>query len=392
MINRLNRRSMMVRGGQSLGVLLASDRRLQAATPIAKIHDLKVISQTPQHYCGWPTLTRRASGELVLVYSGGRDAHVCPLGRVEMMRSQDDGQTWTWPRVLHDGPLDDRDAGVLETRQGTLLVTTFNSVAYDVGAFSRAVRGDKQAIDSIPQERFERWQAVHRRVTEAQRQGLLGQWMLRSIDGGFTWSTRYSSIVNSPHGPIELSDGRLLYAGKELWTGQRRVGVCESADDGVTWDWLSDIPIRDGDDAAKYHELHAVEAVDGRIIVHIRNHNQTNAGEVLQCESIDGGRSWSQPVPIGVWGLPSFLLRLRDGRLLMSYGYRRRPFGVQARVSTDKGRSWNEPVRISEDGTSGDLGYPSTVELSGGDLLTIWYERQSGSEKAVLRQARWSLP
>ena len=34
---------------------------------------------------------------------------------------------------------------------------------------------------------------------------------------------------------------------------------------------------------------------------------------------------------MGVWGLPSHLLRLRDGRLLMTYGYRRAPFGNQAR-------------------------------------------------------------
>ena len=39
--------------------------------------------------------------------------------------------SWTWPRtVLHSGT-DDRDAGVLETAKGTLLVTTFTSLAYE---------------------------------------------------------------------------------------------------------------------------------------------------------------------------------------------------------------------------------------------------------------------
>ena len=42
-------------------------------------------------------------------------------------------------------------------------------------------------------------------------------WMIRSPDGGVTWSARYDCLVNSPHGPIQLSDGRLLYAGKSLW-------------------------------------------------------------------------------------------------------------------------------------------------------------------------------
>jgi hypothetical protein len=43
------------------------------------------------------------------------------------------------------------------------------------------------------------------------------------------------------------------------------------------------------------------------------------------------------------------------------------------------------------DGASGDLGYPSTVELGDGSLLTVWYEALRGSPHAVLRQARWRL-
>src|SRR6185312_2806185 len=120
-----------------------------------------------------------------------------------------------------------------------------------------------------------------------------------------------------------------------------------SSDDGQTWRWLAEIPTRAGDNASdNYHELHAVEADDGTLIAHIRNHNKANAGETLQTESKDGGKTWSQPHSIGVWGLPSFLTRLRDGRLLMTYGYRRAPFGNQARISTDHGKTWSEPIVI----------------------------------------------
>jgi len=41
--------------------------------------------------------------------------------------------------------------------------------------------------------------------------------MIRSTDGGVSWSARYDCLVNSPHGPIALSDGRILYAGKVLY-------------------------------------------------------------------------------------------------------------------------------------------------------------------------------
>ena len=58
-------------------------------------------------------------------------------------------------------------------------------------------------------------------------------------------------------------------------------------------------------------------------------------GDIRFARSLDGGKTWSVPHTIGVWGLPSFLLRLRDGRLLMSYGHRRAPLGNQARISSD---------------------------------------------------------
>jgi hypothetical protein len=169
------------------------------------------------------------------------------------------------------------------------------------------------------------------------------------------------------------------------------VGVCESTDDGVTWRWLAEIPPRTGDAVKNYHELHIVEASDKRLIAQIRNHNAANKGETLQTESEDGGKTWSAPHSIGVWGLPSHLLKLRDGRMLMSYGHRRAPFGNQARISTDHGRTWSDSMLISGDGIGGDLGYPSTIELADGTLLTVWYEKMKDVPKAVLRQARWKL-
>jgi hypothetical protein len=380
-MTKLNRRNFV---HSAVAVAACGMTRSASAAAVAKVHDIRVISMTPDLYCGWPTLTRRSNGELLLVWSGGREQHVCPFGRVDMMRSKDNGETWTWPRTLLDSPIDDRDAGVLETAQGSLLVTTFTSLAYQSYELEKA-----QQSAAWPADKLQRWLAAHHRLDQQQRQAELGQWMIRSTDGGITWSQRYTSIVNSPHGPIQLSDGRLLYAGKKLWTGGE-VGVCESTDDGATWRWLAAIPTRDGDQAKNYHELHAAELPGGKLIVHIRNHNPVNKGETLQCESTDGGRSWSDPHAIGVWGLPSFLTKLKDGRLLMSYGHRRQPFGNQARISED-GATWSEPMVISDDGSGGDLGYPSTVQVDDGSLVTVWYERMKGSARAVLRQARWTI-
>lgn len=385
---RMGRRRFLQVAGTAAWAGIAVRAR---AAPTAKVVDLRVIS-IEDAYHGWPTLALRANGDLLLVCSGGREGHICPFGRVEMMVSRDRGATWGYPRVLLDSDIDDRDAGVLETAKGSLLVTTFTSLAYEPHlAKAAARRADDPA--AWPAEKLARWNAAHNRLDAAGRKADLGTWMIRSTDGGRTWSPRIDSLVNSPHGPIQLADGRLLYVGKELWAEKKRIGVCESRDDGATWTWLAEIPARPGDNFGAYHELHAVEASPGgRIVAQIRNHNTTNADETLQTESDDGGRTWGVPRPIGVWGLPSHLLRLRDGRLLMTYGHRRAPFGNQARVSADAGRTWSEPLVISADGsTSGDFGYPSTVELADGTLLTVWYERMKGIDRAVLRQAAWRI-
>ena len=371
------------------GAVLGVGRRA-AAAPRANVQELKVISHQSHLYHGWPTLARRRNGQLLLVWSGGRDEHVCPFGRVEMMRSDDEGKTWTWPRVLIDNAIDDRDAGVLETASGAILVTTFTSLAYE----PRLKKAETMKPDdkgAWSEEKLKGWRAVHDRIAPGKHSSQLGRWMIRSTDGGLTWTPPYDSLVNSPHGPVQLSDGRVLYAGKSLWTGQVRVGVCESTDDGKSWRWLADIPVREGDDLKSYHELHAVEAADGRIIVHIRNHSKANHRETIQTESADGGKTWSTPHPIGVWGLPSHLLRLKDDRLVMTYGHRRKPLGNQARVSSDHGRTWSEPLILDGKAVSGDLGYPSTGQLKDGSLLSAWYERMKGSRKAVLRQARWTI-
>ena len=84
-------------------------------------------------------------------------------------------------------------------------------------------------------------------------------------------------------------------------------------------------------------------------------------------------------------------MRLADDRLLMTYGHRRKPLGIQARVSSDNGETWGAPMIVLGDAANGDLGYPSTVQFDDGSLLTVWYEWMPDQKKAVLRQADWRL-
>src|SRR5436309_638693 len=165
----LSRRRMLRRtAALSAAVVLGGGRRVAGDTPKYTVHERKVISPDAEYYHGWPTVCRRKSGELIVTWSGGREGHICPFGRVEMMTSRDDGKTWTYPRVLLDGAIDDRDSGCVETPRGTLLMTTFTSLAYERPLDQQRAlpEGDKARW---PQERIDRWLSVHDRLTPAQR-------------------------------------------------------------------------------------------------------------------------------------------------------------------------------------------------------------------------------
>jgi len=386
----ISRRDMML--ATSAAAMTSVTRNANAARVITdfEVSEVETISLQSDRYHGWPTLIRRQNGELLVVCSGGRETHVCPFGRVELIRSFDDGASWTYARTILDGPIDDRDAGILETAKGTLLVTTFTSLAYEPG-YRKALAAAEQGAPTFSSERLARWRAVHERIPEGQHKRHLGCWMIRSEDGGLNWSSALRVPLNSPHGPVNLTDGRLFYPGVALWEKGRRVGFSFSEDDGKTWTPLADFPVRAGDDVSNYHELHGVEAADGRLVVQIRNHNKQNNRETLQTHSTDGGQTWAEPYATDVWGLPSHLLRLSDDRLMMSYGHRRAPLGNQVRLSDDNGQTWSAPMIIYGEAASGDLGYPSTVELSPGNFVTVWYEKVKGNVFAQLRMARWRL-
>ena len=146
-----------------------------------------------------------------------------------------------------------------------------------------------------------------------------------------------------------------------------------------------------GDEAA------LVETAPGRVLALLR---QNRPGLLLAVHSDDGGRTWSQPLRTEIWGYPPHLLRLRDGRVLCTYGHRRDPLGVQAVLSADGGRSWDVPHRavLRDDGEarrrgdreSRDLGYPVSVELAGGGILTAYYLTKDNVTH--IATTRWELP
>jgi hypothetical protein len=353
-------------------------RTLPDDAGIATIMTTKVIHKQLSRYIGWPTITRTRSGELLVVFSGNRDAHVCPYGVTQMIRSADNGKTWSEAVVINNTPLDDRDAGILETQSGTLLVSWFTSLAFDRPNYYQTHPDWQRHADKLGPETRHYW---------------LGNWTRRSTDHGKTWQIPVKQNVSAPHGPIELADGRLLYVGTGTRHDQKVLGVEESRDDGRTWRYIATIAIPGEESISAYWEPHVAELPDGRLLAMFRYQPQDRTKCFLrQSESQDGGTSWTTAQPTPIWGYPPHLLTLKNGWLLLVYGVRREPFSERACISRDGGESWDidHEIILSRAGND-DLGYPASVQLDDGSILTVYYQVDKPGEKTRLMSTHWRL-
>jgi hypothetical protein len=353
--------------------MAAEDFEAIREQPAATILSMGTIWGPEDIYIGWPTVTKTREGALIVAYSGDREAHVCPWGKTQIVGSRDNGKTWSEPETVNNTPLDDRDAGIIQTRQGTLVVSWFTSLAFEKNEAYRRHRA--KLSDEIVGE----W---------------LGYWIRRSEDDGKTWGDYIRVETTAPHGPIELRDGRLLFVGcTGEMTMERRVGVIESRDDGRTWTRIGSIPQGGGDDPRECHEPHVAETADGTLVAMTRYHGKGEyAHHLRQAFSEDGGKTWTPLTPTPIWGYPPHLIRLNNGWILVSYGRRREPFGQRACISKDGGKTWDvQNELVLSQAPSSDLGYPASVQLDDGSLFTVYYEVLEKGRKPPLRYTHWKL-
>ena len=349
----------------------------------------KVICREEGRYIGWPTVCRRSNGELVAVFSGDRDKHVCPWGKVQMVRSKDDGETWSTPETIVNSVPDDRDAGIVELKDGTLVLKWFTSTAWM----------DKEWTDRlVRRQEFDLLNCYRRHYEKLPKDLLkagLGSFTSTSSDGGKTWTPRVRTLGSAPHGGIQLKDGRLMLIGRH-WNGKAVELTVETSEDGAkSWQLLTTIGVPDGENIAKFCEPFLTECANGDLLAVFRHTVVPN--EIRAARSTDGGKTWTKAEKTGIFGVPPHVLTLKNGVVAMTYGKRLGAFGEYAVLSFDHGRTWDiEHELCLAPCLNYDLGYPSTVELPNGDLLTVYYQpdrRVSEKEvdKPCLQATKWRL-
>lgn len=344
----------------------------------------KVVCSNPDNplhsYFAWPSVARLQDGRLMMVSSGFRLKHICPFGKVVACWSTDEGETWTKPAVILDTPLDDRDGGVVPFGENSVIVTSFNNSVWAQRNWNASNQDPyiNAYLDSIDEQ--------------AAEEKYLGSTFVMSHDGGSTFGEVMRIPVTCPHGPAPMADGSLLYIGRtfskhNLVMDDDHVAAYKLHADG-TYEKLGDI--ENVGEGRLSCEPHTIILPDGKIIVHIRVHKR-GFFTLFQSESFDGGLTFTQPRQLVAdqGGAPAHLLRLKDGTLISTYGYREAPYGIRMMYSTDNGETWSTNHVLWDQGLGIDLGYPCSVQLDNGDILTVFYARNTEEGPAVIHQMKW---
>jgi hypothetical protein len=315
-----------------------------------------------QSVCAWPNLQIMPSGEL-LAFIFNQPCHGKWEGDLDCWSSADQGETWQFRGrpAPHEPGTNRMNCAAGFANKGDLVVLC--------GGWSgRGPRGEAA-------KEFQ--QALH-------------PWICRSNDGGKTWNhtddfprpdARAHNYV--PFGNIRrTADGMLAVSCYcKLDVGGYESYLFRSEDDGRSWKKSAVIN-------PNGNETDILHLGDGRWLASSR---EETTRHVELFRSDDYGHTWRRSGPLT---LPeqhtSHLLRLRDGRVLLSYGNRcRNNAGVEVRTSDDEGDTWGPPVRLA-DTPSADCGYPSTVQLDDSRMLTAYYTQISGAYHYEMRVTAWT--
>lgn len=333
-----------------------------------------VIYQEDETYNAFPSIVKLDDGTFYLGFRQAPDwSNVYPLkgnhnhvdaAAKEVYLTSADGRHWS-PKAktlynhFHCGL---QDICLNKLRDGTLLATFF---MYKV--LHKDDVPDKSTIRFYINNDY-----VHR---------LTGLFSIRSTDGGLTWDepALFPHPGYAQHGScLEMEDGSLVTAiyglgGKDY--PRNVIYILRSEDRGRTWADHGEIRT---DTDYQLLEPNLYQTESGKLVCFIRTHNAKDdpTCPLFTTESYDGGKTWAELRRRSI-ATPNIynLLRLKSGKVLLTYGYRFEPTGVRAALLDPECERIDEAETfiVRNDGGGYDVGYPSAVQLDDGRILIVYY-------------------
>jgi len=213
---------------------------------------------------------------------------------------------------------------------------------------------------------------------------------LYTYDRGRTWkgpyeiagldlelSSRTDYLINGP------DDAFFFFSAKhdavKAGSYKDRAFMARTRDGGKTFkfvSWMTHEPLGTRSVMPSTVRVSAIELVSV-----LRRRDDSKNNWIDAYASTDNGATWKfrskvastdQP-DTGHNGNPPVMVRLRDGKLVIAYGYRSPPYGIRARISDDNGRTWGRELVLRDDARTWDIGYPRMVVRPDGKVVTIYY-------------------
>jgi hypothetical protein len=347
-------------------------------SPDAKIRKVKdiIIYEDADYYCAFPSVVKRPGGELIVAFRrapnrrlfGEKDySHVDPNSYLVMVRSRD---TENWPKdpeLIYAHPFGgSQDPCLLQLKDGTLLCTSYGWTFIKEEGLNTLKKPFSMVGGAV----------------------FLGGYLVYSTDGGNNWQGPVypphikPEINHTPFGDMIPACNRgALYeskSGKIYWAvvasdsetpKKTSVHLIVSQDKGLTWEYVSEIA---SDAKASFNETSVYETPKGDILAFIRTADMDDQACISR--STDEGKTFKWE-SMGFQGHPLNALRLPDNRVLLTYGYRHKPYGIRARIlnaeCTDYATS--EEFVLRDDGGSTDIGYTWPVLLDNNRAMVVYY-------------------
>ncbi len=334
-------------------------------------------------YAVFPYMPKAQPKDAIVVTFAARTrpSHDDPGGGIDTVRSTDGGRTWQLIRQNEKAisPEEVDAAQALTTSDGALVTVHAGWEQYPA---SKRPELEKAGFEIA-------------NAREGIVNALSAHSAMVSRDGGKTWKTRKLPMPNAPgimgfHGGIVTDQNVVLFPvyGQPTADDTGHSYVYRSADSGRTWTFHEIIGDSRGE--RPMNETSLLDLGGGHILAFVRTGD--SADHLYRAESVNGGVTWGRWADSGIVGHPPDLLKLRSGHILLTYGYRHKPYGVRARISKDNAKTWGEELILRDDGMGPDLGYPMSIQLADGAIFTSYYFRAANGGPTHIAGTRWREP
>lgn len=197
-------------------------------------------------------------------------------------------------------------------------------------------------------------------------------------------AARTDYIVNGKH------DLTAFITAHKVNGREGRVFAVRTTDGGKTWKFISWI----GPEPNGFSIMpSSVRLSSTRILTTLRR-KEGDLHWIDAWVTDDDAATWrflNRPAPStgGSVGNPPSLIKLKDGRLSLIYGYRSAPYGVRARLSSDQGLTWSDETVLRNDGGCWDLGYVRSTQRPDGKIVAVYYFNDAPDRERYIAATIW---